>query len=210
MIDEQVFILDPARVQIAESARIDRWCKLEGTVAIGEHVHIASFCHLGAGGGELVIGDHSGCASHVVICTGQPDLGEWYISAADPKELQHPRRLRTIIGQHVVIFAGAVICPGVSIGDGAVVAAGSVVAKDVPKLAVVAGVPARVIGVRHANPIDGKYTTHYLPKLRDLAAQRDIERVRQHYAESHHGEMPEPVAVDLVELVNAMTMEMSP
>ncbi len=49
------------------------------------------------------------------------------------------------IGEHVWIGQGATILKGVSIGDGAVVAAGAIVTKDVPAKAVVAGVPAKVI-----------------------------------------------------------------
>jgi acetyltransferase-like isoleucine patch superfamily enzyme len=49
------------------------------------------------------------------------------------------------IGKHVWIGANATICPGVSIGDGAVIAAGAVVNRDVDANTVVGGVPARVI-----------------------------------------------------------------
>ena len=148
MIDEQVFILNPDKVKIAETARIDRWVKIEGKVTIGEHVHIASLSHIGVGGGEVVFGNHSGCSSHVVVAAGMPDLAFPHISAAEPAHNQHPRRLRTVIGEYVVIFANATICPGVTIGDGAVVAAGAVVTKDVPPWEVWGGVPARKIGAR--------------------------------------------------------------
>lgn len=53
-----------------------------------------------------------------------------------------------IIGNDVWIGFGAQIMPGVKIGDGAVIAAGSIVSKDVPNYAVVAGVPARIIKSR--------------------------------------------------------------
>jgi acetyltransferase-like isoleucine patch superfamily enzyme len=43
------------------------------------------------------------------------------------------------------IGAGALILPGVTVGEGAVVAAGAVVTRDVPPRKVVAGVPARPI-----------------------------------------------------------------
>ena len=49
------------------------------------------------------------------------------------------------IGNHVWIGLRAIILKGVTIGDGAVVAAGAVVTSDVPANSVVAGVPARVI-----------------------------------------------------------------
>lgn len=52
------------------------------------------------------------------------------------------------IGNHVWIAYRAIILPGVSIGDGAVVAAGSIVTKDVEPFTIVAGSPAREIGRR--------------------------------------------------------------
>jgi acetyltransferase-like isoleucine patch superfamily enzyme len=50
-----------------------------------------------------------------------------------------------IIGEHVLIGAGATVLKGVHVHDGAVVGAGAVVTKDVPGRSAVAGNPARVI-----------------------------------------------------------------
>ncbi|MEO9524952.1 MULTISPECIES: sugar O-acetyltransferase [Pseudomonadota] len=50
-----------------------------------------------------------------------------------------------MIGSDVWVGGGAIICPGVAIGDRSVIAAGSVVTRDVPPDTVVAGNPARVI-----------------------------------------------------------------
>ena len=49
------------------------------------------------------------------------------------------------IGKNVWIGSNATVLQGVSIGDGAVVAAGAVVTKDVPANTIVGGVPAKVI-----------------------------------------------------------------
>jgi acetyltransferase-like isoleucine patch superfamily enzyme len=56
--------------------------------------------------------------------------------------------LPTTIGNDVWIGHGSTVKAGVSIGDGAIVAAGSVVVKDVPPYAIVGGNPARVIRMR--------------------------------------------------------------
>lgn len=53
-----------------------------------------------------------------------------------------------VIGDDVMIYNDVVILPGVTIGDGAVVAIRAVVTRDVQSGAVVAGVPARVVGRR--------------------------------------------------------------
>ena len=50
-----------------------------------------------------------------------------------------------VIGDYVWIATNALILPGVTLGRGAVVAAGAVVLKDVPPLGIVAGNPARLL-----------------------------------------------------------------
>ena len=59
-----------------------------------------------------------------------------------------PKNKETVIGNDVWIGHGAVVLGGVSVGDGAVIAAGSVVTKDVAPYSVVAGVPAKVVRER--------------------------------------------------------------
>lgn len=55
------------------------------------------------------------------------------------------------IGECVWIGDRVVIIPGVSVGDGAVLAAGAVVTRDVPPMAIVGGSPAKIIGERDAD-----------------------------------------------------------
>jgi len=55
---------------------------------------------------------------------------------------------KVIIKDYAWISCRTIILPGVTIGEGAVVAAGAVVTKDVPDYAIVSGVPAAVIGTR--------------------------------------------------------------
>lgn len=147
--------LQPERIRVGAHSRIDGLVKLQGGqgLDIGKHVHIASFCTINAGGGRVTFGDHSGCSNGVVIAGGMPDLRYQHISAADAPERQHPIHLTMRIGEYVVIFANATICPGVTVGDYAVVGAGAVVTKDVPAYAVVYGNPARVVRYRQAGEL---------------------------------------------------------
>lgn len=143
-------ILKPEMISLGDCCRLDSFVKCEGGqgVTIGEHVHIASFSHINGGGGTVIFGAHSGCASGVKIAGGYPDLTYLHISAAEPAERCHVIKKTTTIGEYVVIFSNVVISPGVTVGDGAIVAAGAVVIRDVPAWEVWAGCPARKIGNR--------------------------------------------------------------
>jgi len=103
---------------------------------------------------EVVIGDHALISWNVVLM-------DTYRFSSDPgvrrEELRSvpaalPRVLtggaearRIVIGDNVWIGFDAVVLPGVTIGEGAVVGAKSVVTADVPAYSVVAGNPARVV-----------------------------------------------------------------
>lgn len=72
----------------------------------------------------------------------------------DPELLEIKKTLHQkkgiTLGNDVWIGLNAVILPNVKIGSGAIVAAGSVVTKDVPDYALVAGVPARIIKMKYS------------------------------------------------------------
>ena len=80
----------------------------------------------------------------------------------------------TVIGNDVWIGQGALIKPGITVGNGAVVAMGSVVTKDVPPYAVVGGNPAKIIKMRFPPELIQRFEASKwwdLPpaKLKDLA-----------------------------------------
>lgn len=104
---------------------------------IGNEVDIGENCHIRANGG-VRLGNRVLIASHVVITSrGHPKaLPRYGVTEDGPVS----------IADDVWIGAGAIILPGVSIGEGSIVGAGAVVTRDVPPYTVVGGVPARPIG----------------------------------------------------------------
>lgn len=97
---------------------------------------------------EVRIGDSCLLAPGVIISTAAHPVDPALRAAK--LELGKP----ITIGNNVWIGAAAVINPGVQIGDNAVIGSGSVVTKDVPANAVVAGNPARIL--RYAHPGEGE------------------------------------------------------
>ena len=61
------------------------------------------------------------------------------------------------IGRYTWICSRSIILPGINIGEGAVVASNSIVTKDVPPYAIVAGIPAKIIGYRDKKEWDFGY-----------------------------------------------------
>lgn len=91
------------------------------------------------------------CAESVTIgagCTFSWEVqvldNDFHAITADGK--QQPSMAPVVIGDRVWVGTRAVILKGVTIGDGAIIAAGAVVTKDVPPGAIVAGLPAKVVG----------------------------------------------------------------
>ena len=92
-------------------------------------------------GGNLVIGNNVDVAQEAVIWTLGHDIHD---------DLHRDKGAPVTIEDYVWIGHRAIIMPGVTIGRGAVVAAGAVVTKSVPAMSIVAGVPAKVIGQRQS------------------------------------------------------------
>lgn len=130
---------------------IGRDCRLDkslfvfpGRVTLGNRCYVGRYSYLD---GDITIGDHTMLASSVAIVGGDHAFDQRDVLMIDSSR-EHWKPTR--IGCDVWIGHGAIILNGVTIGDGAVVAAGSVVVRDVPPYAVVAGNPARLIRSRLA------------------------------------------------------------
>jgi acetyltransferase-like isoleucine patch superfamily enzyme len=95
-------------------------------------------------GSTVTIGKHVSIGNRVVLngFSGHP-LDPMRRAAGEPPDLAGSAPIT--IEDYVWIANDATVLPGVTIGRGAVVASGAIVTKDVPELAVVAGVPARVV-----------------------------------------------------------------
>jgi maltose O-acetyltransferase len=127
----------------------------------GVGIHIKQGAYFGKGDG-IEIGNYSdlGLRCHVYnnVTLGRdvmmgPDVmilaGNHNFDRVDiPMRLQGQERERCLIGDDVWIGARAIILGGVTIGSGAVIAAGAVVTRNVAALAIVGGNPARVIRFR--------------------------------------------------------------
>jgi acetyltransferase-like isoleucine patch superfamily enzyme len=137
----------------------------DGTkILLGDHVHLGKDIYLGAWPkGKLVVGDNSYIGRGTIIlanksviigndCLIAPGCHITDVNhgiAHDGLIRKQPLVSEPIqIGNDVWIGAGCSVLPGVTIGDGAVIGARSVVTHDVPANAIVAGTPGKILRYR--------------------------------------------------------------
>lgn len=120
----------PGQISIGECSVVNRDCLFDNraTIVVGKNVSIARDVKIFTAGHD-------------------PESPFFEMTSASVR-----------IDDHAVIFAGAMVMPGVRIGSGAVVYGGAVVTEDVEPLALVGGVPARILGKRYTPP---NYTLNY-------------------------------------------------
>jgi len=116
-------------------------------ITISDNVHVQPLCKFFAEGAEIEIGEGSILAHQIQIFTRNHmyDSDDLNLIPYDERYICKPVK----IGKYVWVASNVLIMPGVTIHDGAVIAAGSVVTKDVPECAVVGGNPAKIIKYRN-------------------------------------------------------------
>lgn len=169
-----VFLRFSPRVKLGQRSRV-RWGRLGatggGSVAVGDDSIIHAKVSFDSAGGKVTIGDrcyigHSDIVCHTAVSLGNDVVISWGVTivdhnshsidwqfrkgdildwAAGRKDWSNVRISPVKIEDRVWIGFNAIILKGLTIGEGAVVAAGSVVSKDVAPYTVVAGNPARVV-----------------------------------------------------------------
>ncbi|WP_165175025.1 DapH/DapD/GlmU-related protein [Desulfovibrio sp. ZJ369] len=105
-------------------------------IRLGRNVFINACCCFQDQGG-ITVGDNALIGHRVTLATINHGLR--------PEERGVHHLAPIVIGKNVWIGSGAILLPGVRIGDGAVVAAGAVVRSDVDAACVAGGVPAKII-----------------------------------------------------------------
>ena len=120
-------------------------------ITIGNNTIVNKKVLLDGRGGNLIIGNNVDIAQETNIWTLQHDVHDDYHKDTGGD---------VIIEDYVWIASRCTILPGVKIGKGAVVASNSVVTKDVPQMAIVGGVPAKIISTRRS---ELKYILNYSP-----------------------------------------------
>ena len=135
-------------IEVGDNVRIDAFTSIiamSGYLKLGSYIHICIGCMIGCRGG-VEMEDFAGLSHGSTILSATDDFGGHYLTnSLVPEEYTKVEAAPVRLGRHVAIGAGAVILPGITIGEGCGVGSMSLVTKSLDPWGIYAGVPARRI-----------------------------------------------------------------
>jgi len=150
-------------VKLGKDVRLHAFVNLYGC-EIGDETTIGTFVEIQKG---VHVGARCKIQSHTFICEGVTiedevfvghnvnflnDRWPFAVNADGSLKTEGDWRVEpTVVRRRASIGTGAILLPGVTIGEGAVVGAGAIITRDVPAGVVVAGDPARVLRWSHSS-----------------------------------------------------------
>jgi len=148
LISRKASIYSPNTINCGNNVRIDDFCLLSGNIDVGDFVHISAYSAL-YGGDYIRISDYSGVSPRVTIFSAVDDFGgDYLIGPMAPAGTTRLVSGPVILERFVQIGASSVILPNLTVYEGAVVGAMSLVNKSLASWGVFAGIPAKFIKER--------------------------------------------------------------
>jgi acetyltransferase-like isoleucine patch superfamily enzyme len=151
----------PRKMEIGRDVYIGKGCTIECDGKIGDFVMIANSAGL------------IGRFDHDHLFVGKPMQ-----SAPCSWDPDYERGLELIVEDDVWIGYGAIVLSGVTVGRGAVIAAGSVVSSNVTPYSIVAGYPARKVGLRFTEEQIAAHEIAVYGTIRTVRAERKLPKAR--------------------------------
>lgn len=144
LISKKSSLYGISNISLGDNVRIDDYCILSGNISIGNNVHISAYTAL-YGGGEIVIGDYCGCSQRCTLISASDDFsGEYMIGAVIPDEYKNVTKGTIILENYVQLGANTTVLPNVTIYEGAVTGAMSLVNKDLQAWSINYGIPCKL------------------------------------------------------------------
>lgn len=147
-ISRKASFFQPAKISLGDHVRIDDFCILSGEITLGSCIHISAYTAL-YGRYGIEVGNFATISGRVMIYSQNDDYsGAFMTNPMVPEEFTHITGGKVTIEKHVIIAAGSVLLPGITLGEGSCLGAMSLLKQDTQVWSVYAGIPAKMKGPR--------------------------------------------------------------
>jgi len=153
-ISELAIISRPELVEIGNHVSIDMWTYLSTQAILGNYIHIApSVSIIGGASAKITMKDFTNIGSGGRIVCATDDFTQGLISPVVPIEHRTVINKPVTFERYATLGVNCTVLPGVTLGEGCIVGAGSVVTKDTEPWMIYAGCPAKPIKPRASKRI---------------------------------------------------------
>ncbi|WP_346856190.1 acyltransferase [uncultured Draconibacterium sp.] len=139
------------KIEIGDNVRIDDFCILSGEIKLHNNIHIGAYCVLfGRNGIEME--DYSGLSPRCTVFSATDDFsGDYLIGPMADSRYTNVQGGKVWLKKYSQIGANCVVMPNVTIAEGAVLGAMSLVKRDLDDWSINSGIPSKFIKPRNRN-----------------------------------------------------------
>jgi galactoside O-acetyltransferase len=148
-------ITRPHLVSLGDHVAIDQFVTITTNAEIGDYVHIAPNCTIiGGEESKVIMKDHSGMAAGARVIAGGADFNSGTLTNPQvPKEFRQEIIQDVIFEEFAILGTNSIVLPGITLSEGCVIGANSLVTKTTEPWTIYVGNPAKPIKKRNQGEI---------------------------------------------------------
>jgi acetyltransferase-like isoleucine patch superfamily enzyme len=144
-ISRKCSIYGAENISIGSNVRIDDFCILSGNITIGSNIHISSYVAL-YGSKGIIFDDYSGISSKSIIYSAMDDFsGNYLIGPIHPQNTINVTGGLVHVSRYCQIGVNCIVFPNITINEGTVIGACSLVTSTLDSWGIYAGIPVKRI-----------------------------------------------------------------
>jgi len=141
MISRKASFYGVGKMSIGNNVRIDDFCLMSGSITLGNNIHISAYVAL-YGSEGIEFENYTGISSRSTIYSAMDDFsGDYLVGPIHPEEKTHLVGGKVTVKAFTQIGANVLVFPNLTIGEGCVVGACSMVRKDLDPWGIYYGLP---------------------------------------------------------------------
>ncbi len=142
LISRNAHFYGAADMTFGDNVRIDDFCILSGRIFCGSNIHISAYTAL-YGSEGIFLDDYTGISARTTVYSAMDDFsGDYLIGSMSPADTSHVTGGPVVIKRYSQICAHCVVLPNLTIGEGTIVGACSMVRRSLGSWGIYYGIPA--------------------------------------------------------------------